>query len=95
MKSWSLCKSNVPQLLDLAPNEAGNLNEVYERYVLPGQEKEEDIFCTFDPSIHKFTKLTTEFCLLLFSSIFNASMTYTSVLHSSPVLFLAPQFYIP
>ena len=30
MKSWSLCESNVPQLLDLAPNEAGNLNEVYE-----------------------------------------------------------------
>ena len=47
MKSWLLCESNVPQLLDLAPNEAGNLDEVYERYFLPGQEKEEDIFGTF------------------------------------------------
>ena len=63
MKSWSLCESNVPQLLDLAPNEAGNLNDVYKSYFLEGQEKEEDIIGTFA----KFTKLTTELCLFLLS----------------------------
>ena len=64
MKSWSLCESNVPELLDLAPYEAGNLKEVYERYFLPGHKKKN---ISFAHSIATFTKLITEHCLLMLS----------------------------